>query len=81
MYWYVFDCITELQVTKRESSFIADATSADQERSYLQDSARYWEPIDNQNYNYMEQITSRDKYGPTRDFLKEHKVLINLHFS
>lgn len=59
---------------KEEKSFQAEATSVDQDQSFVRESSRYWEPIDNQNFSYMERLVDREKQGPSRDFLKEHKV-------
>lgn len=53
---------------------MAEVTTGDQEQSFMKDSGRYWEPIDNQNYSYMEKLTDREQNGLARDFLKEHKV-------
>ncbi|XP_060570277.1 uncharacterized protein LOC132728621 [Ruditapes philippinarum] len=61
----------ELQV-KEEKSFIAEATTATHEQSFVRESSRYWEPIDNLNISYMEKLVNRENNGQSRDFLQEH---------
>ncbi|KAL4225876.1 hypothetical protein ACF0H5_013865 [Mactra antiquata] len=61
----------ELQV-REEKSFAAEATTT-REQSFVHDSNRYWEPIDNLNIEYLEKLVDREKNGQSRDFLKEHK--------
>lgn len=61
----------ELQV-KEEKSFIAEATTATHEQSFVRESSRYWEPIDHTNISYMEKLVDREKQGQYRNFLQEH---------
>lgn len=65
--------MTELQV-KEEKSFNAEATEGTQEHSFVRETSRMWEPMDNQNFTYMERLTDREKQGTARDFIREHKV-------
>lgn len=62
---------------KEEKSFIAEATTATHEQSFVRESSRYWEPIDNMNISYMEKLVDREKQGQSRDFLQEHIVRHN----
>jgi hypothetical protein len=59
---------------KEEKSFIAEATTATHEQSFVRESSRYWEPIDNLNISYMEKLVNRENNGQARDFLQEHLV-------
>ncbi|XP_053378149.1 uncharacterized protein LOC123529262 isoform X2 [Mercenaria mercenaria] len=62
----------ELQV-KDEKSFVAEATTATHEQSFVREPSKYWEPIDNLNISYMEKLVDREKQGQSRDFMQEHR--------
>ncbi|XP_052781235.1 uncharacterized protein LOC128217855 isoform X2 [Mya arenaria] len=60
-------------LVKEERSYRAEVTTATHEQSFLRESSHFWEPIDNQNFSYMERLVDREKQASSKDFLKEHK--------
>ena len=50
-------------------------TATSRERSFVRDTARSWEPLDNLNMLYMEKLRDRDKAVASKNYIKDNMVL------
>ena len=68
-------CFIELQLHEEKSFAVMPTTATSRERSFVRDTARSWEPLDNLNMLYMEKLRDRDKAVASKNYIKDNMVL------
>lgn len=70
----MFTLFAELQLHEEKSFAAMPTTAASRERSFVRDTARSWEPLDNLNTLYMKKMRDRDTAVSAKDYIQDNKV-------